>query len=133
VLRRALSSTAPLISALTPRGAQAAALHADLCAGGGPLDAELFTSLVLAGSTRPAQAAPAEFDAAFALFDADGDGAVSSVDLDDVLRRVRAKPAHLRAHSCLTEPSRRLSRADFAALLAHGPPRRAAARHEARA
>ena len=63
---------------------------------------------------------PAELDAGFALFDADGDGAVSSLDLDDVLRRVRAKPPHLQAHSCLTEG--RLSRAGFAAPLAHGPP-----------
>jgi hypothetical protein len=94
------------------------------------LDAELFTALVLA-PPRPAQAGAheaVEFDAAFALLDADSDGSVSSLDLDDVLRRVRAKPGH-RA-SLLAEG--RLSRADFAALLAHGPPRRAAGHREAR-
>jgi hypothetical protein len=112
---------------------QAEALHAELCGGGdGPLDAELFTALVLA-PPRPAQAhdalAAVEFDAAFALLDADGDGSVSSLDLDDVLRRVRAKPAH-RA-SLLAEG--RLSRSELAALLAHGPPRRAAGHREARA
>ena len=48
---------------------------------------------------------------------------------DDVLRRVRAKPAH-RA-SLLAEG--RLSRSELAALLAHGPPRRAAGHRVARA
>jgi hypothetical protein len=109
---------------------QAEALHAELCGGDGPLDAELFTALVLS-PPRPAQAhdAAVEFDAAFALLDADGDGSVSSLDLDDVLRRVRAKPAH-RA-SLLAEG--RLSRSELAALLAHGPPRRAAGHRVARA
>ena len=105
---------------------EAAALHADICGGSAALEADLFTTLVLARTTNAAQAqqagpAGAELDAAFALFDADGDGAVSALDFDAVLRRVRVKPPHLQATpSCLTEG--RLSRADFAALLSHGPP-----------
>ena len=109
-------------------------LHADLCGGGGgPLDADLFAALVLprphagaggGGAGAGAGGGGADGAASFELFDADGDGAVSAADLDDVLRRVRVKPPHVRALSCLTEG--RLSRAEFAALLARGPP---AARH----
>ena len=97
-------------------------LHADLCGGGGgPLDAELFTALVLrySGGGGGGGGGAGDAAAAFALFDADGDGAVSPADLDDVLRRVRLKPPHVRALSSLTE--QRLSRAEFAALLARGP------------
>ena len=105
--------------------AQAASLHAELCgAGGGPLDEELFTALVLpraqgGGGGGGGGGGAADVADAFALFDADGDGAVSAADLDDVLRRVRVKPPHVAALSCLTEG--RLSGADFAALLARGP------------
>ena len=113
-----------LIGTAARRDAQAALLHADLCGAGGPLDEELFTALVLpraqgGGGGGGGGGGAADVADAFALFDADGDGAVSAADLDDVLRRVRVKPPHVAALSCLTEG--RLSGADFAALLARGP------------
>ena len=73
--------------------------------------------------TQPAWcASPDDLSTAFELFDVDGDGLVSLADARAVLQRLRAPTEALSA----LVPEGGLSRAEFAALLAHGPQRVAA-------
>jgi Ca2+-binding EF-hand superfamily protein len=104
-------------------------------AGAATIDFEQFCALLLGqpaarggrasspARQRPLELPQLELDAAFRLFDMDGDGFVSIADFRAVLTAMRAPAGSVASLVAAADASGdgRLSRAEFAALLAQPP------------